>query len=95
MWEWRPNASDELYKTKHQLLKRLGVENLAVIEIIAPGSFVLTPLIIFKGKNYLAGWHKEEEEEEDYWYGYVDKGYKNSKLCLEYIEKIFELETEA
>lgn len=67
-------------------------ESCTVVETIAPDGFVLTPLIIFKGKNHLAGWHKEEKE-EDYWYGYADKGYNNSLLCLEYIEKIFEPET--
>lgn len=60
----------------------------------AVDGFYLTPLIIFKGQNQLAGWHKETKEVE-YWYGHSTKGFNNSQLCLEYIEKIFEPETAA
>lgn len=69
-------------------------ESCTVVETISADGFVLTPLIIFKGANHLAGWYREAKEEE-YWYGYGPKGYNNSQLCMEYLQKIFEPETAA
>lgn len=54
--------------------------------------FVLTPVVIFKGQNYCAGWYKYKKEEE-YWYRYQPKGFNNSQLCYEYLELVFEPET--
>lgn len=67
-------------------------ESCTAVETMSADGFVLTPLIIFKGANHLAGWHRGMKEKE-YWYGYGPKGYNNSQLCVEYLQKIFEPET--
>lgn len=67
-------------------------ESCSVVESICTDGFKVTPLIIFKGQNTLAGWFKEKKDEE-YWYGHAPNGYNNSQLCLEYLERIFEPET--
>ena len=67
-------------------------ESCTVVEAVAADGYFLTPLIIFRGENQLAGWHKTKKEME-FWYGNATKGFNNNKICLEYMEKIFELET--
>lgn len=69
-------------------------ESCTVVETIAPDSFTVTPLILFKGKHHLAGWYRENNV-IDFWFGHSPKGYNNNQLCLEYIERIFEPETVA
>lgn len=75
-----------------QFKEHTNRESCTVIETISPDGFSVTPLIIFKGQNHLAGWYKEAKVEE-YWYGYAPKGFNNNQLCLEYLERIFEPET--
>ena len=58
-------------------------ESCTVVELIATDGFSLTPLIIFRGENQLAGWHKTKKE-MDIWFGNASKGFNNSVICLEY-----------
>ena len=67
-------------------------ESCTVVETIGTDGFSLTLLIIFRGENQLAGWHKTRKEME-FWFGNATKGFNNSVICLEYFEKIFEPET--
>lgn len=75
-----------------QYKEAINRESCSVVESISPDGFNVTPLIIFKGKNTLAGWFKSKKNEE-YWYGDATHGYNNSQLCLEYLERVFEPET--
>ena len=78
---------------KSPMYRENGVwESCTVVESIAADGFSLTPLIIFRGENQLAGWHKSQKEIE-FWFGNATKGFNNSAICLEYFEKIFEPET--
>ena len=52
----------------------------------------LANVIIFRGENQLAGWHKTKKAME-FWYSQATKGFNNNKICLQYMEKIFEPET--
>lgn len=67
-------------------------ESCTVVKMIGTNGFSLTPLIIFREEHQLAGWHKTRKEME-FWFGNATKGFNNSVICLEYFEKIFELET--
>lgn len=75
-----------------QFKEAINRESYSVIESICTDGFNVTPLIIFKGKNTLAGWFKNKKNVE-YWYGHAIHGYNNSQLCLKYLKKIFEPET--
>lgn len=76
----------------HQFKEHQNRESCSVIESISADAFILTPVVIFKGQNHLAGWYKDIKA-EDYWYGHAPKGFNNSQLCLEYIKRVFEPET--
>lgn len=67
-------------------------ESCSVVECISTDGFTVTPLVIFKGSNHIAGWFKDPKL-ESYWYAHSPRGYNNSLLCLEYLQNIFEPET--
>lgn len=67
-------------------------ESCTVTAAISAAGAWITPLIIFKGKPQLAGWFKTKKEEE-YWYGVQENGYMNSRLTLDYVQRIFGPET--
>lgn len=67
-------------------------ESCTVVEAVVADGFFLTPLIIFCGENQLAGWYKSKKEME-FQYSHVTKDFNNNKICLQYMEKIFEPET--
>jgi len=67
-------------------------ESCKVVESVAADGLFLTLLIIFHGENQLAGWHKTKKEMK-FWYGNATKSFNNNKICLEYMEKLFEPET--
>jgi hypothetical protein len=63
-----------------------------VCSISAEGKSV-TPLIVFKGKTQLAGWHRKKKTEE-YYYAVQENGYIDTHITIEYMTKIFGPETE-
>jgi hypothetical protein len=63
-----------------------------VVETVCADGYTLTPLVIFRGENQLAGWHKTEKDMV-FWYGQGKKGFNNNLICMEYLQKIFEPET--
>ena len=52
-------------------------ESCTVVESIATDGFSLTPLIIFRGENQIARWHKIKKE-IDFWFGNASKEFNNS-----------------
>ena len=55
-------------------------ESCTVVETIGADGIFLTPLIIFRGENQLAGWHKTKKEME-FWYDNATKGFNNSIIA--------------
>lgn len=47
-----------------QFKEQRNRKSCTVIEAVSADGFVLTPLIIFKGANHLAGWHQKTKKEE-------------------------------
>lgn len=76
----------------HVFKEHTNRESCTIVESVATDGFVLTPLIIFKGRNHLAGWYKDKKE-HNFWYTCSEKGYNNSEIFFEYMKKIFVPET--
>ncbi|CUS12345.1 unnamed protein product [Tuber aestivum] len=54
-------------------------ESCTIVTGISAAASIVTPLIVFKGKEQLAGWQKTKKEKE-YWYCVQEDGYMNSRL---------------
>lgn len=79
-------------RKSHRFKEEGNRESCTLIETVSAAGRVLTPVIIWKAKQHIAGWYKEEKE-ENYWYGFQENGYNDSYIEQEYLEKVFEPET--
>jgi len=67
-------------------------ESGTIVTAISAATDIVTPLIVFKGKEQLAGWQKTKKEKE-YWYCVQENGYMDSRLTLDYLGLVFRPET--
>jgi 4-hydroxybenzoate polyprenyltransferase len=62
----------------------------SILEGISALGKVLPPLIIFRGKNVQAQWFEEDLKAYGDWeFVTTEKGWTNSAVCLEWLEKVF------
>jgi len=62
------------------------------VTVVSAAAGIVTPLIVFKGKEQLAGWQKTKKEKE-YWYSVEENSYMDSRLTLDYLGLVFGPET--
>lgn len=78
------------------LMKDGDGELTTVIETIGGSGTVLPPMIIFKGHSQYRQWHQVlHKDHADTVFCHSDKGWSNQVLGVEYLEKVFNIHTQA
>jgi hypothetical protein len=81
-------------KHKEQIIR----ESCSLVECTNAAGDFLTATIIWKAKSgHRRGRYRDSEEERagrNWWYGYSEKGYNNKKITLEWLDRVFNPETE-
>lgn len=68
-------------------------EMVTVIEAISGDGRVLPPMYVYKGAKHLMGWHAAVKAEDLATFAWSPKGWTDSFLGLEWLEKNFEFYT--
>jgi len=67
-------------------------ELITAIETVAADGTVLPPMIIYKGKAQLMGWHKYlSEEDKETIFSFSPKGCTDQVLGVEYLKLLFDI----
>lgn len=65
---------------------------ITVLEGVSVGGILLPLIVIYKEQTHLEGWHAFVERDSTY-FAYSDKGWTLHEIRLNYLIKIFELNT--
>lgn len=81
-------------RCKYQFVTQDGNrENVTVVECIGASGTVLPPLVIFKGTYHQWGWY-DNSVPQDWVIGISPKGWTDETLSLEWLQRIFDIQTE-
>jgi len=69
-------------------------ESWPIVTTISAAPDIVTSLIVFKGKEPLAGWQKTKKDKE-YWYCVQENRYMNCRLTFDYLRLVFGPKTAA